>query len=118
MQVWPQLPHLNAVVLWDGHLKYPLNRVYEVRQPSYQHHIHGDVHIPKKAEGSPLPLPLPFPLCMQWDNFLAKGLAVGLDAITEEMQKQEVVHCTVLSCTVSASLWVHSQQLDTSLCTV
>ena len=35
--MWPQLPHLNAVVLWDGHFQYPLNRVYEVRQPFYQH---------------------------------------------------------------------------------
>ena len=42
MQVWPQLPHLNAVVLWNGQFRYPLNRVYEVRRHSYQLHIHSD----------------------------------------------------------------------------
>ena len=50
----------------------------------------------------------PLPLPLQWDNFLAKGLAISLDAITEEMQKQEVVHCIALSYTVSASPWIHN----------
>lgn len=60
------------------------------------------MHTPLTLKAPPLLFPV------QWDNFLAKGLAVGLDAITEEMQKQEVVHCVVLSCTVSASPWIHS----------
>ena len=54
LQVWPQLPHLNAVVLWDGHFQYPLNRVYEVSQPFCQH---TGVHAPKAKGPTPCSLP-------------------------------------------------------------
>lgn len=62
-ELWPQMPHLNCIVIWNEKLPEPLNRVYK------------------------------------WEEFLAKGVSIGYDAIDVEMFKQDPAHTAILATT-------------------